>query len=68
MKNYTVKTKDGKNKKDMKGSSNDNSSRCKMCNVRHDLDVFVQAETIPWLLLSHLIKTYSMEYSRKKKL
>ena len=37
MKNYTIKAED-ENKKDVRGSSEDNSSKCKMCNKRHDLD------------------------------
>ena len=37
MKNYTVKAKD-ENKKDVKGSSEDKSSKCKICNGRDDLD------------------------------
>ena len=37
MKNYTIKAED-ENKKDVRGSSEDNSSKCKMCNGRHDLD------------------------------
>ena len=31
MKNYTIKAED-ENKKDVRGSSEDNSSKCKMCN------------------------------------
>ena len=38
MKNYTIKAEDEKDKKVMKGSSEDKSSRCKMCTGRHDLD------------------------------
>ena len=37
MKNYTIKAED-ENKKDVKGSSDDSSSKCKMCNGWHDLD------------------------------
>ena len=37
MKNYTIKAED-ENKKDVKGSSEDNSSKCKVCNGLHDLD------------------------------
>ena len=37
IKNYTIKAED-ENKKDVRGSSEDNSSKCKMCNGRHDLD------------------------------
>ena len=37
MKNYTIKAED-ENKKDVRGSSEDNSFKCKMCNGRHDLD------------------------------
>ena len=37
MKNYTIKAED-ENKEDVRGSSEDNSSKCKMCNGRHDLD------------------------------
>ena len=37
IKNYTIKVED-ENKKDMRVSSEDNSSKCKMCNGRHDLD------------------------------
>ena len=37
MKNYTIKAED-ENKKDVKGSSEDYSSKCKMCYGRHDLD------------------------------
>ena len=37
VKNYTIKAED-ENKKDVRGSSEDNSSKCKMCNGRHDLD------------------------------
>ena len=42
MKNYTIKAEDEKDKKYMKGSSEDSrfsSSGCKMCNRWHDLDV-----------------------------
>ena len=35
MKNYTIKAED-ENKKDVRGSSKDNSYKCKMCNGRHD--------------------------------
>ena len=63
MKNYTIKA-ENENNKDLKGSTEDNSSKCKMCNGHHDLDVckafnyitvekeaiFVQAETMLWLL------------------
>ena len=38
MKNDTIKTEDEKDKKDAERSSEDSSSRCKMCNGRHDLD------------------------------
>ena len=38
MKNDTIKAEDEKDKKDVKGSSEDNSFRCKMCNGQHDLD------------------------------
>ena len=37
MKNYTIKAED-ENKKDVRGSSEDKSSKCKMCNGWHDLD------------------------------
>ena len=37
MKNYTIKEED-ENKKDVRGSSEDNSSKCKMCNGQLDLD------------------------------
>ena len=37
IKNYTMKAED-ENKKDVRWSSEDNSSKCKMCNGRHDLD------------------------------
>ena len=37
MKNYTIKAED-ENKRDVRGSSEDNSFKCKMCNGRHDLD------------------------------
>ena len=37
IKNYTIKAED-ENKKDVRGSSEDNISKCKMCNGRHDLD------------------------------
>ena len=37
MKNYTIKAED-ENKKDVKGSSEDNTSKWKMCNGCHDLD------------------------------
>ena len=63
MKNYTIKAED-ENKEDVRGSSEDNSSKCKMCNGRFDLDeckiftdiswgekqVLVKAETMLWLL------------------
>ena len=38
MKNDTIKTEDKKDKKDAERSSEDSSSRCKMCNGEHDLD------------------------------
>ena len=38
MQSYTIKAEDEKNKKDVKRSSEENSSRCKMCNGWHDLD------------------------------
>ena len=38
MENYAIKAEDERDKKDVKRSSEDNSSRCKMCNGRHDLD------------------------------
>ena len=38
MKNYTIKVEDENDKKDVKGSSEGNSSRCKICNGQHDLD------------------------------
>ena len=34
IKNYTIKA-DNENKKDVRGPSEDNSSKCKMCNGRH---------------------------------
>ena len=37
MKNYTIKVED-ENKKDVRGSSEDNSSKCKVSNGWHDLD------------------------------
>ena len=37
MKKYTIKEED-ENKKDVRGSSEDNSSKCKMCNGQLDLD------------------------------
>ena len=37
MKNYTIRAED-ENKKDVRGSSEDSSSKCKMCNRQHDLD------------------------------
>ena len=40
MKNYTIKAEDEKYKKYMKGSSEDNSSRCKICSGRHGLEEF----------------------------
>ena len=40
MKNYTIKAEDEKYKKYMKGSSEDNSSRCKICSRRHGLKEF----------------------------
>ena len=33
-----MKAEDEKDKKDMKGSSEDNSSRCKICKGQRDLD------------------------------
>ena len=69
MKNYTIKAED-ENKEDVRGSSEDNSSKCKMCNGWYDLDeckifndiswgekqVLVKADML-WLLWSHLTKT-----------
>ena len=37
MKNYTIKAED-ENKKDVTESSDDNSSKCKMCNGRYELE------------------------------
>ena len=37
MKNYTIKAED-ENKKDVRGSSEDSSSKCRICNGQHDLD------------------------------
>ena len=37
MKNYIIKAED-ENKKDVRGSSEDSSSKCRMCNGQHDLD------------------------------
>ena len=37
VKNCTIKAED-ENKKDVRGSSEDNSSKCKICNGQHDLD------------------------------
>ena len=37
MKNYTIKAED-ENEKDVRGSLEDNSSKCNMCNGRHDRD------------------------------
>ena len=38
MKNYKIKAEDEDNKKDVKGSSEDNSSRCKICDGQHKQD------------------------------
>ena len=38
MRKITQSKAEDENKKDVKGSSEDNSSKCKMCNGQHDLD------------------------------